>query len=103
AAQALTVVAAVALPPLRALLDDVAHAPQRLDIVDQRRQAEQPDLERIGRLVPGQTAVALETLEQRGFLAADVSAGAAAHMQHGTASRQLCNLALENFARGRVF
>ena len=33
-------------------LQDVAHPVERLDIVDQRRAAEQADLERIGRLVP---------------------------------------------------
>ena len=79
AAQAVAAVAAMALPPVGALLDDVAHPPQRLDIVDQRRQAEQADLERIRRLVPRQAALALDAFEQRGFLAADIGAGAAAH------------------------
>ena len=103
AAQAVAAVAAVALPPVRALLDDVAHPAQRLDIVDQRRQAEQADLERIGRLVARQAALALDAFEQRGFLAADIGAGAAAHMQRRPARRQLGDLALEDFARGRIF
>ena len=103
AAQAVAVVTAVALPPVCAFFDDVAHPPQRLDIVDQRRQSEQPDLERVRRLVPRQSAFAFDAFQQRRFLAADIGAGAAPHMQHRTARRQLCNFALENFARGRIF
>ena len=83
AAQAVALVAAIALPPVGALLDDVAHPVQRLDVVDQRRQAEQADLERIRRLVPRQAALALDAFEQRGFLAADVGAGAAAQCSVG--------------------
>src|SRR5215213_564029 len=71
-AQTVAAIAAVALPPVRALLDDVADPPQRLDVVDQRRQPEQPDLEGIGRLVPRQAALALDAFQQRGFLAADI-------------------------------
>src|SRR3954468_22954618 len=63
AAQAVAIVAAMALPPVGALLDDVAHPPQRLDVVDQRRQAEQPDLERVRWLVPGQAALAFDAFE----------------------------------------
>ena len=58
-------------------LEDVAHPEQRLDIVDQGRPAEQADLERVGRLVPRQAALALDALDQRRFLAADIGAGAA--------------------------
>ena len=43
-----------------ALLDDVADPVQRLDIVDQRRPAEQADLEREGRLVARIAALALD-------------------------------------------
>src|SRR6201999_1676315 len=102
-AQAVTVIAAVALPPFRALLDDVAHPPQRLDIVDQRRQAEQADLERIRRLVPGQAALTFQALQQRGLLATDVGAGTAAHVQCGPARRQFRDLPLEYLARCRIF
>src|SRR5207244_4119127 len=89
AAQALTAIAPVALPPVSALLDDVAHPPERLDIVDQGRQAKQPDLERIRRLVPRQAALAFEAFQQRGFLTADIGAGTAAQMQRWPARRQL--------------
>src|ERR1700757_4309444 len=94
AAQAVALVAAVALPPVGALLDDVAHPPQRLDIVDQRRQAEQADLERIRRLVPGQTALALDAFKQRGLFAANIGARPAPHMQRRAARGKLCDLTL---------
>ena len=103
AAQAVAAVAAVALPPVRALLDDVAHPEQRLDIVDQRRQAEQPDLERIRRLVPRQAALAFDAFQQRGFLAADIGAGAAAHVHARTARRQLGDFERQDLERGRIF
>src|SRR5665811_140113 len=96
--RAMAVVAALALPPVRAFFDDVAHPEQRLDVVDQRRQSEQPDLERIRRLVARQTALAFDAFEQRGFLTADIGTGATAHMQYRTARRQFGDLALENFA-----
>src|SRR6185369_13280013 len=92
AAQADTVVAAVALPPVGAFLDDVAHPEQSLDIVDERRQAEQADLERIRRLVPRQAALAFKTLEQRGLLAADIGASAATHVNSRAACGQLGDL-----------
>src|SRR5215469_1986807 len=38
-------VAAEALPPIDALLQQVAHPVERFDIVDERRTTEQPDLE----------------------------------------------------------
>ena len=44
AAQPLAAVAALAGEPVGALLDDVAHPEERLDVVDQRRAAEQADL-----------------------------------------------------------
>ena len=97
-------VGAQAVRPLRpwlstigALLDDVAHPVQRLDIVDERRLAEQPDLERIRRLVARQAALALDAFEQRGFLAADIGAGAAAHDAARAARRQLGDLAAQDF------
>ena len=48
-----------------------------LDVVDRRRLAEQPDLDREGRLVPRLAALALDRFEERRLLAADVGAGAA--------------------------
>src|SRR6185437_15000610 len=71
---------ALAREPLRPLLDDVAHPVERLDIVDQRRPAEQADLRRERRLVARQATLAFDALQHRRFLAADISAGAAAQM-----------------------
>src|SRR3972149_1623849 len=78
AAQALAAVAALAGEPFGAALDDVAHPIHGLDVVDQGRAPEQPDLRRIGRLVPGHAALALDALQHRRLLAADISGSAAA-------------------------
>src|SRR5829696_9017849 len=99
-AQALAAVAAVRRERLRALLDDVAHPPQRLDIVDERRAPEQADLARERRLVARQPALALNRFEHRRFFAADIGAGAATQMDL-RATRQAGrleprDLALEN-------
>jgi hypothetical protein len=56
-------------------LQDERHVHQRLDVVDDGRLAEEPDLDRVGRLVARLTALALDRLEQGGLLAADVGAG----------------------------
>src|SRR6185503_17583857 len=85
------------------LLDDVAHPKESLDIVDERRQAEQADLERIRRLVPRQAALAFKTLEQRGLLAADIGASAATHVNSRTACGQLGNLERKQLECGRIF
>ena len=74
----LVAVAALAGEPIGPLLDDVANPVNGLDIVDQGRTAEQPDLGGVGRAVAGQAAFALEALEHRRFLAADIGAGATA-------------------------
>src|SRR5207253_10297656 len=79
-AQPLAAVAALAGEPLRPLFDDVAHPEQRLDIVDEGRPAEQPDLRWEGRLVARQAALALDAFQHRRFLAADIGAGAAPEM-----------------------
>ena len=50
---------------------------QRLDVVDDRRLAEQADLDRERRLVARLAALALDRFEERRLLAADVGAGAA--------------------------
>jgi hypothetical protein len=54
----------------------VRHVGQRLDVVDDGRLAEQPDLDRERRLVARLAALALDRFEQGGLLAADVGAGA---------------------------
>src|SRR6266566_391977 len=69
--------------PLRALLDDVAHPVERLDVLLERRAAEQTDLRHVRRAMPGQAALALDRFDHRGFFAADVRAGAAAQMHAG--------------------
>ena len=56
---------------------DRQHVDQGLDVVDQRGLAEQADLDRERRLVAGLAAEALDRVEDRGLLAADVGAGAA--------------------------
>ena len=65
---------------LRPLAADPRRPVQRLDVLDQRRPAEEPDLRDVGRPVPRQAALALDQLEHRRFLAADVGAGAAAEL-----------------------
>jgi len=51
----------------------------------------------------GQAAFALEAFQQRGFLAADVSAGAASQMHRRAARRQLCNFNRQQLVRGGIF
>ena len=53
---------------------------ERLDVVDDGRLAEQADLDRERRLVARLAAVALDRVEERRLLAADVRAGAAADL-----------------------
>ena len=60
--------------PLR---DDVRHVGERLDVVDQGRPAVEALHRREWRLQPRVAALALERVEQRRLLAADVGAGAA--------------------------
>ena len=62
---------------LAALEHDERHVGQRLDVVDDGRLAEQADLDRERRLVARLAALALDRLEERRLLAADVGAGAA--------------------------
>ena len=65
---------AYSLPPS---CDDRRHRRDRLDVVDQARRGVQAGHGRERRLRPGLAALALERLEQRRLLAADVGAGAA--------------------------
>src|SRR5262249_38352855 len=67
--------------PLRAAVDDVDDAGERFDVVDDRRRSEDPPDRRERRLDPRLAALALEALDQPGFLAADVGAGAAVDRQ----------------------
>ena len=53
--------------------------------------------------MPRQAALALDAFQQRGFLAADIGAGAAPHVQRRTARRQLGDLEREHLERGRIF
>src|SRR6478736_2435273 len=103
AAQTLASVATLGIPPFRPLLDDLAHPEQGLEVVDQGRQAEQADLERIRWLVPRQSALALDAFEQGGFLAADISAGAAPQVQSRTARRQLRHFDWQQFVSRGIF
>jgi hypothetical protein len=62
------------------VLRDVEHVEQRLDVVDHGRLAEQAGLHRERRLVARLAAVALDRVEERRLLAADVGARAAAQL-----------------------
>ena len=63
-----------------ALEHDRQHVDQRLDVVDHGRLAEQAALDRERRLVARLAAVALDRVEERRLLAADVRAGAVAQL-----------------------
>ena len=69
-----------ACPRVAVADEDLRHVEQRLDVVHDGRLAEQPDLDRERRLVPRLAAVALDRLEERRLLAADVRAGADAQL-----------------------
>jgi hypothetical protein len=68
---------AEAAVPRGTVAQDRRHAAQRLDVVDHRRQVLVAVRDRVGRLVARERVLALEALEQRGLLAADVGACAA--------------------------
>src|SRR6185436_4017932 len=80
AAQALALAPAMRGEPRRALLDDVAYPVERLDVLLERRPAEQADLRNIRRAVARQAALALDRFDHRRFFAADIGARAAAEM-----------------------
>ena len=106
-AQALAAVAAVRGEPLAALLEDVAHPVQRLEVVLQRRPAEQADLRDVGRAQARHAALAFDRLDHRRLFAADVGAGAAAQhdLRHARIRRrgaQLRQLGLEQRAAAVV-
>ena len=76
-AQALAAVPAVRGEPVAALLEDLAHPVQRLEVVLQRRPAEQADLRDVRRAQPRHAALAFDRFDHRRLFAADVGAGAA--------------------------
>ena len=80
AAQPLALAPAMRGEPPRALLHDVAHPVERLDVLLEGGAAEQADLCDVRRAVPGEPALALDRFDHRGFFAADISTGAAAQM-----------------------
>src|SRR5207249_9836006 len=65
--------------PVGASLHDVRHAGERLDVVDDRRAAEQAVRGGKGRLDARVAALALERFDEPGLLAADVGARSAVH------------------------
>src|SRR6185437_10313604 len=74
AAETLALTAALRGHPLRAFFDDVADPEQRLDVLFERRAAEQTDLRDIRRAMTRQPPLALDRFDHRRFFAADVSA-----------------------------
>src|SRR6185312_6089800 len=76
-AQALAAVAALPREPRRALLEDLADPQERLHVVLERRPAEESHLRDVRRPQPRHAALALDRLDHRRLLAADVRARAA--------------------------
>ena len=70
-----------------AALEQLAHPVQRLEVVLQRRPAEQADLRHVGRAQPRHAALAFDRFDHRGLFAADVGAGAAAQLDARQARR----------------
>src|SRR5687768_8810225 len=71
-AQAFPAVPALRGEPLRALLDDLAHPVHRLHVVLEGRPAEEADLRHVRRAQARHAALALDRLDHRRLLAADV-------------------------------
>ena len=105
-ADALGAVLALFGEPRRALLDDLGDPVERLDIVDEGRFAEDAVLRDVGRAMPGQAALALDALDHRAFFAADISAGAAAHVHLGMLGEagllELGDLLVEDLQNRRI-
>ena len=68
------------LEPVGAAVDDVRHARQRLDVVDDRRLAERPSTAGKRRLDARPGALAFQAFDQPRLLAADVGPGPAVHV-----------------------
>ena len=67
--------------PRGAAPHDVGHDRDGLDIVHRGRAAIEADVGREWRLQPRHALLAFEAFEQRGFLAADIGAGAVMHIE----------------------
>src|SRR6185437_11841742 len=106
-AEALALVTALRGRPFRALLDEVADPVHRLDVLLERRAAEQADLRDVRRTMAGQTALALDRFDHRRLFATDIGAGAAAQMQprvrRQPCAGQLVELLLQHQAEFGVF
>jgi hypothetical protein len=72
--------------PFRTLLEDVADPPKRLDVLVQRRAAEDADLRDVRRAIARQAALAFDAFDHRALFTADVSAGAAAQLDEARGS-----------------
>ena len=92
-------VAAHAAPPRD---QDVGHVGQGLDVVDHGRLAEDADLAGERRLRARLAAPALERVEERRLLAADVGPGAATHLDVEAVSRSGDVLAEQAGGAGRA-
>src|SRR5690606_20944986 len=80
AAEALAVAAPVRREPLDALLDHVPDPEHGLDVLLERRAAEEAFLGDVRRTMARQAALAFDRLDHRRLFAADISARAAAHV-----------------------
>src|SRR5262249_54126676 len=73
APQSPSAVAPLGVEPVPAALQDAPDPEGGLDVVDERRPPEEPDLGRKRWLVPGVAALPLDALQHRRLLAADIS------------------------------
>ena len=88
-AQALAPVPAVAREPFGTLFHNVANPVQRFQVVLERRPPEQADLRNVRRAQPRHPALALDRLDHRRLLAADVGARAAAQFDRRQGARRV--------------
>src|SRR5206468_2834306 len=88
-AQALATVAPVRGEPVGAALEYLAYPVQRLHVVLQGRPTEEAHLRDVRRAQPRHAALALDRLDHRRFLAADVGARAAAKMDRRQPARRI--------------
>src|SRR5262249_7182523 len=86
AAESASPVTPLALEPAGPALDDLADPVHGLDVVDQGRPAEEPDLGGKRGLLTRQPALPLEALEHRRLFAADVRPGTPAEVDRGKTS-----------------
>src|SRR5262249_29509483 len=98
AAETLALAPAMRREPSGALLHDVAHPVERLDVLLERGTTEQAPLRHVGWPVARQSALALDRFDHRRLFAADVGAGATAKM-YPRVWRQPCALGLHDLLR----